>query len=263
MELAGRIAVVTGASSGIGWATAWALAREGATVVAAARRIDRLERLARAIEAHGGTASAVACDVGNRASVEAMAERVAELHGRCDVLVNNAGIPGGGRFAEVPLERLEEVTRVNYLGVVTATRLFLPGMLERGIGHVVNVASLAGRFAVPGAAIYSASKHAVVALSEALFHELAGTGVVVTAVNPGLVRTERFPHPGRSPWLMIPTSRIADVVVEVVRGERGPEVAVPRWIAPFEAIRPLAPPVYRALVRAAVRRAGGATPISA
>jgi short-subunit dehydrogenase len=247
MELRGAVVTVTGASAGIGWATAWAFASNGAMVVVAARRVDRLERLVAEIEHRGGTALAVACDVTDRASVDELRDRVIELHGRCDVLVNNAGIPGGGDFLTMPIERFEEVIRTNFLGVVYGTKAFLPGMVERGTGHVVNVASLAGRFAVPGSAVYSATKHAVVAFSEALYHEMRSRGVVVTAVNPGLVATERFPHKdaierGRK---VLRPERIAATIVDVVRRGKGPEVSVPRLLAAGQAVRVFAPPVYR------------------
>src|SRR5947208_16937107 len=116
MDLAGKVAVVTGASSGIGWATAWALARSGATVVAAARREDRLSSLVSAIRERGGTAAAVACDVTDRSSVDGLRDRVLSSYGRCDVLVNNAGVPGGGDFVALPIGRIEEVISTNFLG---------------------------------------------------------------------------------------------------------------------------------------------------
>ena len=247
MDLQGKVAVVTGASSGIGWATAWALARSGATVVAAARREERLSALVSAVHERGGAALAVACDVTDRSSVEALRDRVVSSYGRCDVLVNNAGVPGGGDFATLPIERIEEVIRTNFVGVVYGTKAFVPGMLERGSGHIVNVASLAGRFAVPGSAVYSATKHAVVAFSEALYFELHDRGVVVTVVNPGLVATERFPHTdaiekGRR---VLQPERIARVIVDVVRRGKGPEVSVPRALAALQAVRVLTPPLYR------------------
>jgi NADP-dependent 3-hydroxy acid dehydrogenase YdfG len=262
--LRGAVVTVTGASAGIGRTTAWAFAARGATVVVAARRIDRLEALTSEIAARGGTASAVACDVSDRASVDALYERVLELHGRCDVLVNNAGVPGGGDFLALPIERIEEVVRTNFLGVVYGCRTFLPEMVERGSGHVVNVASMAGRFAVPGSAVYSATKHAVVAFSEALFYDLRDRGVVVTAVNPALVATERFPHDDANPRLVMPPERIANTIVDVVRRGKGPEVSVPRALAAAQAVRVLAPPLYRygmtRVARTAVRptRARGA-----
>lgn len=254
-SLQGRVCVVTGASGGIGEATARALAAAGATVVLAARRIERLEAIAEEI---GVSASAVACDVAEVEQVRALVASVEGDHGRCDVLVNNAGVPGGGSFVEADLERLELVARVNLLGVVYGTKLFLP-LLLASKGHVVNIASLAGRYALPGAAVYTATKHAVVAFSESLYHELAGDGVMVTSVNPGLVATEGF-FPEDSPLWRDPVARrfimdpqkVADAVVGVVRSRKGPEVSVPRWLGAPQAFRVLAPPLYRAAVRRVV-----------
>jgi short-subunit dehydrogenase len=255
VDLPGKVSVVTGASSGIGWSTAWALARAGATVLVSARREDRLAALVSAIEERGGAAMAVPCDVTDRSSVEALHEKAIDAYGRCDVLVNNAGIPGGGDFVALPIDRIEEVIRTNLMGVVYATKAFLPGMLERGTGHIVNVASLAGRYAVPGSAVYSASKHAVVAFSESLSYSTRQRGVLVTAVNPGLVATERFPHSdaiekGRP--VMRP-ERVAAAILFVIRRGISPEYSVPRWMAAMQAFRVLTPRLYRFGVARATR----------
>ena len=158
----GKVCVVTGASGGIGAATARALARSGAVVVLAARRADRLAAVTEEIEADGGRASWRACDVTAPGDIEALRDHVERTDGRCDVLVNNAGVPGGGAFADLSLERIRLVTETNYLSVLTGTKMFLP-MLLSSRGHGVNVASLAGRYALPGASVYATSKHAVVA----------------------------------------------------------------------------------------------------
>lgn len=259
-----RVAVVTGASSGIGEATARALAGMGATVVVAARREERLRDLAREVRDAGGRALPVRCDVTDPQDVAALRGEVEGSLGRCDVLVNNAGIPGGGRFADLTVEQIDLVTTTNLRSVLWCTKEFLPLLLASG-GHVVNVASVAGRYAVPGSSVYSASKHAVVAFSEALYHELAPLGVMVTVVNPGLVETEGFPmtdikdHPQLGRLVMRP-ERVAEVIVDVVRRRRGPEISVPRWLGGFQALRVLVPPAYRAAVRRAVGARGRGTP---
>ena len=246
MELRDANVVVTGASSGIGEATAIAFARRGARVVLVARRKDRLEDLAARIEGAGGRAIAWTCDVTDLAKVEKLPGLVKELTGRpVDVLVNNAGIAGGGSFLELSHDRIDEVVRVNLLAVMHVTRVFLPGMLARGSGHVVNVASLAGRFAAPGAAVYTATKHGVVAFSESLDVTTRRRGVLVTAVNPGFVPTEGFPSSGRPGLLTLTPERVADAIVKVVRENVSPEYSVPRWAAAFQAFRILTPPLYR------------------
>jgi short-subunit dehydrogenase len=184
---------------------------------------------------------------------------VKELAGRpADVLVNNAGIPGGGPFAELSHEHIDRVVAVNLSAVLHGTRAFLPGMLARGRGHIVNVASLAGRFATPGTAVYTATKHAVVAFSESLNYDTEGRGVLVTSVNPGLVSTEGFPQRGLPKRLVMPAGRVAEAIVHVVRNDAAPEYSVPRWLSAFQVFRVLTPPLYRAGVRA-VRRAAPAT----
>jgi len=256
MNVAGAVTVVTGASSGIGRSTALAFATAGADVVLAARRQDKLEEVAAQIAQRGRRALAVPCDVSDLAQVQELHRRTERAFGRCDVLVNNAGIPGGGPFAELSMEQIERIARVNYLGVLYCTKVFLPMMLAAGRGHVVNMASLAGRFAVPGSSVYSSTKHAVVAFSEALYYELGPSGVLVTAINPGLVATEGFPHrdaleAGRK--VMSPDD-VARLVTRVVKEGIGPERSIPRWMAALQAVRVLAPPVYRFGLRQVTRR---------
>lgn len=259
MELRGKVVVVTGASSGIGEAIALAFAKRGAKVVLAARRLERLEELAERIGHAGGQALALKCDVGEPDEVQKLPGIVEELVGPTDVLVNNAGLPGGGELVDLSMEQIERVVRVNLLGVLYGTRAFLPGMLARGHGHVVNIASLAGRFAVPGASLYTATKHAVVAFSESLNFDTEASGVLVTTVNPGFVDTEGFPHARLPRWIVMDVERVSDAIVKVVRGGIAPEYSVPRWIAPFQVFRVLTPPLYRWGVRKA-RKAGKATP---
>lgn len=258
MAVRGTVSVVTGASSGIGWATAVAFARRGSTVVAAARRKDRLDELVAGIEARGGSAVAVPCDVAERSQVSALAERVLGEFGRCDVLVNNAGISQRGPFADIALDQIERVVRVNYLGVLYGTKAFLPAMLDAGRGHVVNVASLAGRFATPGSGVYSSTKHAVVAFSESLHYELHGTGILVTAVNPGFVETEGFPHRGAERRLgVMQPERIAELIAKVVETGKAPEVSMPRWLASLQVARLVTPQLYRLALRNSVRGRSG------
>ena len=247
MEIPGAVAVVTGASAGIGWSTSVALARRGALVVVSARRRERLTELVDGIHSRGGQAMAVECDVSDRDQVLELARRVNDTYGRCDVLVNNAGVPGGGAFPSLSWESVERVIRTNYVGVLSCTNAFLPFMLSAGRGHIVNVASLAGRFAVPGSSVYSSTKHAIVAFSEALHYEVSSQGVLVTAVNPGLVATEAFPHRDaiqRGRRVLSP-DRIAELIVEVVRKGRAPEVSIPRSVAALQIVRLIAPPLYR------------------
>jgi short-subunit dehydrogenase len=262
MNLAGAVTVVTGASSGIGRSTALAFAAEGADVVLAARRQNLLEEVATLIAQRGRRALVAPCDVSYPSQVEELHRRTEEAFGRCDVLVNNAGVPGGGPFAELSMGQIERIAKVNYLGVLYCTKVFLPMMLAAGRGHVVNVASLAGRFAVPGSSVYSSTKHAVVAFSEALYYELGPRGIVVTAINPGLVATEGFPHrdaleAGRK--VMTPDD-VARLIARVVKEGIGPERSMPRWMAALQAFRVLTPPLYRFGLKQVTKRTLRPTP---
>lgn len=189
-----RIAVVSGASTGIGEATARALAADGWRCVVIARRRELLEQVAAEI---GGIAAP--CDVLDRTAVTALGERLVAEHGSIGMLVNNAGALSRGRADEVDLDELERVTRLNYLSGVWLTRAVLPGLLasaEAGASaHIVNVASIAGVVSFPAGAAYSASKHAQVAFSRSLASALRPKGVRVHTIMPGFVVTEGFPHP--------------------------------------------------------------------
>jgi short-subunit dehydrogenase len=228
------------------------LARKGATVVLAARRKDLLEELAEEVRERGGSASAFRTDVTSFEDLEALRDHVRTEHGRCDVLINNAGVPGGGLFSDLSVERMRIVTETNYLSVLLATKVFLDMLIESR-GHIVNVSSLAGRYALPGAGVYAASKHAVVAFSESLYYELREKKVMVTVVNPGVVATEGFfpedsplwKDPIVRPFVMKP-ERISRAIVDVIQKRRGPEVSIPRWLAAPQAARLLAPALYRA-----------------
>lgn len=244
-----KVAVVTGASSGIGEATARALAREGLRLVLAARREDRLRALAEELEVES---LPVGCDVTLKKDLRALVAATEERFGRCDILINNAGVPGRGRFADVDLGQLDAVTFTNYVGLLWATKLFLPMLLESR-GHVVNVASVAGLYALPGAEAYAASKHAVVALSESL-GLTHGDALKVTAVCPAFVDTEGFPQRGRPRIVTVPLETVAEGILDVLRRGRVGLVAIPAWPGPLSAVQRLLPGLYRWVVRRGVAR---------
>jgi short-subunit dehydrogenase len=211
----------------------------------AARRTERLDDLVARIERTGARALAATCDVTEPTQLETLRVLTEEAFGPPDVLINSAGLRGGGEFAKLPFDRIEHHVRVNVLGVLFATRAFLPGMLARGKGHVVNLASLAGRFATPGNPVYGATKHAVVAFSEAMHYETEGRNVFVTSVNPGFVDTEGFPQGDLPDWAVPKMSTVTDAIVKVVREGIAPEYSIPRWLSPLQAVRVLTPPLYR------------------
>ncbi|MDE2806078.1 MAG: SDR family NAD(P)-dependent oxidoreductase [Gemmatimonadota bacterium] len=189
LNLAGRGAVVTGGGRGIGVAVARALVRAGAAVVVTARTAAEIEAVAERLRAEGRTAHAVSCDVTDPDSVAAMATRAGELLGAVDILVNNAGVAASAPFGKVTLEQWERVHRVNATGPLICTQAFLPAMVERGWGRIVNVASVASLEGARYITSYAASKHALIGMARCLAAELAGTGVTVNSVCPSYVDT--------------------------------------------------------------------------
>jgi len=192
--LDGDVALVTGASSGIGRATAMALAEAGAAVAISARRTDRLEELADEIEDAGGRALPVTADVTEIEQVREMIETTREELGGIDILVNNAGVMLLAPVIRADVEDLQRMLDVNLMGLMAATREVLPGMLDRDDGHIVNISSVAGRRANQASAGYSATKFGVNAFSESLRKETTDSGVRVTVIEPGAVDTELGLH---------------------------------------------------------------------
>jgi len=184
-SLKGKVAVVTGASSGIGEATVLELASRGASVVAAARSVEKLEDLARRAAAYG--VLVVEADVADRRSVEAMVGLTVEKFGRLDVLVNNAGLGLSGRIAELRPEDLRYVFEVNTIGPLNCVQAALPWMGSGG--RIINVSSVVGKRAIPKVGGYCSTKFALNALSDSLRVEVAGRGISVTSVYPGTTRT--------------------------------------------------------------------------
>ena len=190
LPLSGKVAVVTGASSGIGAATAQLLAEGGAQVVLAARRADRLDEVVDSITARGGAAVAQVTDTTNADDLHAMVERAQREYGHLDWAVNSAGAPGRAPFLDLSMEQFDNVMNVNVRGVLLAMRAELPAMLDNGSGAIVNVASVGGLVGVPGLSAYVTSKHAVVGLTKSVGLEYATRGIRVNAVAPGGTNTE-------------------------------------------------------------------------
>lgn len=219
--------MITGGSSGIGAALARVLARKGWRCVLVARG----EARARAVAAEIG-GEVELCDVGDRAAVERAAAAIRERHPRVSLLVNNAGIPGRRGFLDAEPERIEEVTRVNYLGGVWFTRALLPALEAAAPSHVVNVVSVAGAVAVGTSGLYTAAKHAQLAFSRSVAQELARRGVRTHTVLPGFVETEGFPQYAVHPRVLHPLvsrpEKVAKAIVRAVERNRL-EVVVPRY----------------------------------
>ncbi len=215
----GKVALVTGASSGIGAAVARQLAQEGLEVVLVARRAERLQALAGEIERGGGKASLIVTDLAQEADRQEIFRRFQHLYpgSSLDVLVNNAGFAYYGYTDTMPWETARDMIAVNDVAIVHLTHLFLPGMLARGAGHIINIGSVNGVMPSQGTAVYSASKAFINAFTASLYRELRGSRVQVSVVLAGPVKTELFdvsagiPHGFRIPaeWAAISPQAVA------------------------------------------------------
>ena len=247
MRLAGSIAIVTGASHGIGRATARAFAVRGATVVASGLHEQELADLAGDI---GG--SHLTVDVRDPAHADALVKHAVDRHGRLDVVVVNAGVGHAGPVAEMSAARVADLVDINVRAPLLLTRAALPALLDQRSGAIVLVSSIAGRMPVAGEAVYSATKAAIEAFAEPLREELRGTGVTVSTVAPGVVATRFFedrgaPYARRFPR-PLPPEAVAAVIARAA--ETGaPQSVVPRWLALPARIHGMAPATFRRLAR--------------
>jgi short-subunit dehydrogenase len=229
MRLKGAVVVITGASSGIGAATAVAFAKRGARLELAARRIDRLNAVAQKCrEAGSPDVNVRQVDVGQRGEARALIAATLRKHERLDVLVNNAGLGWMGRLQQMPEEKIEELIATNLKSVISTTQAALPWMLERRRGVIINVASVTGFRASPYSAVYSATKHAIAGLTHALRGELSGTGVKVCVVYPGVTAgTEFFDNTERPVGPQFPASWVANLIVRTARFPRRDAMVLP------------------------------------
>lgn len=193
-NIEGKVIVITGASSGLGEASAKHLAGMGATVVLGARRTARIEALAEAINADGGTALAVTTDVTNAEQVKHLVDEAVKAYGRIDVMVNNAGLMQQSPLESLHIQEWDNMIDINIKGVLYGIAAALPHMKSQRSGHIINVSSVAGHIITPAGAVYCATKHAVRALSEGLRQEVKPYNLRTTIVSPGAVDTELPQH---------------------------------------------------------------------
>lgn len=254
----GRVVAVTGGARGIGLAIATALRRAGARVAIGDLDADLARQLAHALDAAGVNVVGYALDVRDEDSFANFLAQVSTDLGPVDVLVNNAGVVVAGAFLATSAQEHQLQLEVNVGGVERGMRLVLPSMVERGRGHVVNMASAAGLVPAPAAGVYSATKHAVVGLTEAVRFELRRTGVHLTSVQPTFVRTEMAAGLSLRLLPKVAPETVAAAVLRVLRRRRPPAaVMVPRWLRPVALADAYAPQWLRDLARALTPVEGG------
>jgi NADP-dependent 3-hydroxy acid dehydrogenase YdfG len=223
------VAIVTGASSGIGRSTALALAREGADLALAARNCDALEEVAREIREQGGRALVVPCDVSDRHQVKTLVEGSVAEWGRIDIIVANAGAYVQAPIREATIEQFEHAMNVNFYGAISGVLAALPHMLKQGTGHVVLVSSMDARKGIPPDAPYVAAKAALAMFGDVMRQEMHGTGIEVTVVYPGRVDTPLIDHL-HVPWISakIPPDQVARTIVRAIHRRQACVITPPQ-----------------------------------
>lgn len=251
IPLENKVVLITGASSGFGEDAAWLFAQEGAKVVLAARRIDRLRRLAAKIQDAGGEAIAVPVDIVNPLEVDNMVKATLDLYGQIDILFNNAGIGRVGWFEEHSVERdINTLIQVNLIGMMQVTREVLPHMIERRQGHIINMVSVAGLISPPLISSYSASKYGARAFTDSIRREVAPFGIKVSGIYPGPASTEFGYHIGKNKAytsmrsifnLRMTSDYVATRVLDVAKRPRR-SLVIPWWfriITTFDTLFPV------------------------
>ena len=195
MDFKNKVVLITGASSGIGKQTAIEFAKLGSNIILVARTKDKLEEVENELKQFNVDTLVCTCDVSKQDQVEIMSKIVLEKFSSIDILVNNAGFAIYGSVLDLSINDIKSQMETNYFGMIYCTKNFLPSMIKKKSGHIVNVASVAASFGLPGIASYCASKFAMLGFSEGLKHELNDTGVGITVVSPIMVKTNFFEHP--------------------------------------------------------------------
>ena len=253
MNFKNQVVLITGASSGIGQRLAIDLAARGATVVGCARSRDRLNETERDVQRLSASSTVHVCDVSDPQQVQAMVEKVLAQFGRIDILINNAGFGLYKTLADSSVESIEAVLRTNFLGVVYCAKAVLPSMMARRSGHIVNIASGAGKIGTPNMASYCASKFAMIGLSESLYHELRPYDIYVSVICPGPVRTNMqlmFDQLAAGVWtpelLILKTEEVSLAVIRAIEKKRF-EAVIPLWLALACRFKAVFPTIFRAL----------------
>jgi short-subunit dehydrogenase len=258
MPLKDKIIVITGASSGIGKAAAIEFAKRGAKLAIVSRRKEKLEELQKSLIPFNTEVFVCSCDVSNKESVKKMADQVLEKFGKIDILVNNAGFAIYGTVVNLTIEQIESQMQTNYFGMIYCTKNFLPILQKQNSGHIVNVASVAASFGLPGIAPYCASKFAMLGFSEGLRHELKGTKIGITVVSPIMVRTNFFDHPSfdimpkYSPTSLDPKT-VANAIIRASESSRL-EIIVPSIVRVGVWLKHTIPFVINPIMGAAFRK---------
>ena len=259
-DLVGRIAVITGASSGIGHKTALAFAHEGIHCVLAARRADRLAQVAQEVRALGAAALVLPTDVAQPDQIHAMVTETVRQFGRIDILVNNAGFGIFARVDQTTAEEIQRIFAVNFFGTFHATQAVLPVMRRQGHGHIINVSSVAGKRGLPFSGAYCATKFAMNGLTESLRAEMAGTGIQVSLVCPVGTLTEFFEvaeskidRKALPMGFMQTADHVANRILKCVRRPRA-EVLPLRLSRIYILMSALAPGLVDRAMRSAVKR---------
>lgn len=255
-KLKNRLVIITGASSGIGEQMAYKVAESGGSLILLARRMERLKEIAERIQTkYHASCDIKSLDIRDLTSVRKTFEEILSEHEQIDVLVNNAGVGVFRSFEEASLEEMEWMFEVNVYGLMACTKYVLPRMLDQRSGHIINIASQAGKLGTPKSSFYAATKHAVLGFTNSLRLEVADRGIYVTAVNPGPIQTPFFETADTSgkyvqnveKWMLAPDD-VAEKVVRLMMTNKR-ELNLPWWMELGSLLHRLAPNLFERLAK--------------
>jgi short-subunit dehydrogenase len=258
VTLKGKVVLITGASSGFGADAAELFAREGASVILAARRINRLQDLAEKIQSQGGEALAIPVDISEQAEIDNLIQTVFEIYDRVDILFNNAGFGRLDFLENLSTHRdIEMQVAINLVGTIKVTQAVLPYMFRRRQGHIINMSSVAGYIAAPSYTIYAATKFGVRGFTEALRREVSPFGIKVSGIYPGPAATEFGQHTGSAgfkkdfkipAWTTMTSEAVAQKVVQIAKRPRR-SVILPWWFQPVIWVNHLFPALVDSIIQ--------------
>ena len=259
MDIKNKNIIITGASSGIGKQLSIDLAKQGANIILLSRKIKNLKIALKEVSKYSNLSSYYKCDISKEKEVNKIFKRIIKKYKHVDILINNAGFGIYKEFKDIKTKDIKDIFNTNYFGLIYCTKAILPTMLKRKSGMIVNIASVAGKSGYPGGSIYSASKFAVIGLSETMYYELKNKGIKILVVCPGAVETNFTKHPSYKKFnhkvrhkRIVSVDYVSKEIIKAIKKEKF-EIIIPRFYKVVMMIKAIVPKFYMKMLERATR----------